>query len=261
MFLLLSFTIINCSNDPVSTSTVDSSDFRYPFKDGSTWSYKRTISVSDIRPDSILYYFNDYPLIITGTVTILYDTVINSVTAKCFLDEFTSQGITRTNRFYYINTDTSLFLLTSRSHPASGLFPLNLVKNNFFTFAERSKFIPDDVNTFSNFSDSIFSVLKYPVVTGKEWTYSNEFGIILKKYSGFENITIPAGTISCMKTLTTYSSIPNNPVVNYYSKSGLMKRAWYLNDMVFSTIKNPEGIGTIDTNDDSEILSFNIPLD
>lgn len=261
LFFILSFTIINCSDDSVSPAPVDSSDFRYPFKDGSTWTYKRTLSVSDIRPDSILYYFNEYPLTATGTVTILYDTVINSVTTKCFLDEFTLQGVLRSNRFYYVNNDTSLFLYYARFHPATGLFPLNIVKSSNYPSADKIKFTLKHENTSSYFTDTVFSILKYPVISGKEWSYSNGFVTILKKYTGFENINFQAGTISCMKTTTAYSYLPNNPVINYYSKYGLMKRTWYQDDIVFSTMKNPDGIGTIDTNDDSEILSYNIPFD
>jgi len=261
LILLSSLTIINCSDDIVSPIPVDSSDFRYPFKDGSTWTYKRTISVSDIRPDSILHYFTNYPLVTTGTVTILYDTVFESITTKCFLDEFTLEGVTRTNRFYYINNDSSLILFASRYSPATGLFPLNTVRNNIFPYVESSNFESKDLNGFSNLIDTIFSTLKYPIITGKEWSYYNGAVTISRKYMGFENITVPAGIISCMKVRTTYSSIPDYPFYNYYSKFGLMKRTWYLNDIIFSTVTNPDGIGIIDLNDDSEILSYSIPTD
>jgi len=104
LILLSTLTIINCSDDIVSPIPVDSSDFRYPFKDGSSWNYTITNHASDIRPDSILHYFSNYPqIIINGTATILYDTVITSVVTKCFLDEFTftSSGTLRQNRYLH----------------------------------------------------------------------------------------------------------------------------------------------------------------
>jgi len=259
LIFLSSLTIINCSDDIVSRVPVDSSDFRYPFKDGSTWTYKKTFSVSDIRPDSILHYFTDYPLVTTGTVIILYDTVINSITTKCFLDHFTLQGVARTNRFYYINNDTSLILFASRYSPASGLFPLNTIRNNIFQIESSNPKTEDVISSYS--IDTLFSTLKYPIITGQEWSYFNGFNTISRKYMGFENISVPAGTISCMKERTTYSSIPDDEIYNYYSKFGLMKRTQFINDISFSTIVNPAGIGIIDVNDDSEILSYNIPTD
>lgn len=255
------FFIINCSDDAVTPAPADSSDFKYPFTDGSTWTYQREISVSDIKPDSIQYHFSDYPIIVTGTVTILYDTVINSVTTKCFLDEFTSRNGNRSSRFYYVNNDTSLYLYFSRSSPANGLLPLNIVRNNFNPLPDVSYLPYGNEYNRINFTDTIFSILKYPVITGKEWIYYNGFDTIIKKYEAFENVTVPAGTISCIKTTTSFSSLPSSSVINYYSKSGLMKKTWFLDDMTFSTITNPGGIGTIDVNDFSEILSFNIPLD
>lgn len=258
MFIFLSITIINCSDDTVSP-VVDDSDFRYPFTDGSSWDYKRTITVSDIRPDSILSYFSDYPIEITGTVTILYDTVINSVLTKCFLDEFTYLGMPRSNRFYYINNDTAFILYTTRSHPASGLFPLSIFKNTNILLSEVSRISTENSNDFSNAGDSLPSTLKYPVATGTEWSFTNEYATVTRKYLGFEIVpTSGSGNISCMKMKTTNSVFPDDPIYNYYSKFGLMKRTSSINDVTFSTASSPEGIGTIDINDDSEILSFGI---
>jgi len=250
--------MINCSDYMITSVFTDTSDFKYPLKDGAVWNYKRTVSVSDIRPDSIMHYFTDYPAVITGTVTVLYDTLIGTVTAKCFLDEFVSFGTSRSNKFYYANNDTALLLIFSRSHPASGLFPLNVI-NNFIQTEDfyRHKII-DNIG-YSIFYDTIPCYLKYPVVTGLEWYYSNPFGVTTRKYLGFEIVSVPAASISCMKERTIYSTVPEDPIYNYYSKFGLMKRTWFLNDEVYSTIWNPTGIGIIDINDVSEILSFNIP--
>jgi len=257
LFIIISFSILNCSDDPVSV--VDTSDFRYPFTDGSYWNYKRTITISDIRPDSILNYFLNNPTVITGTVTILYDTLINSVLTKCFLDEFTSEGMTRSNRYYYINNDTALILYSARAHPASGLFPLSIIRNSNIISSEINGNFNYNLNDNSNSSEPLSSTLKYPIVTGTEWSFDNGNVETNRKYTGFEIVTTPSVTTSCMKEKTTYSSIPNDPIYNYYSKFGLLKRTQFINDFEFSTITYPDGIGIIDINDESEILSFSIP--
>lgn len=256
LFIILSLTIVNCSDDPVSP--VDTSDFRYPFTDGSYWNYERTITISDIRPDSILHYFLNNPTVITGTVTILYDTVINSVLTKCFLDEFTSEGMTRSNRYYYINNDTALILYYARAHPASGLFPLSIVRNSNIISSDFIGNFNLNSDEIVNSGEPLSSTLKYPIVTGTEWSHDNGNAVTTRNYTGFEIVTTPSVTTSCMKGKTTYSSIPNDPIYNYYSKFGLLKRTQYINDIEFSTITYPDGIGIIDINDESEILSFSI---
>lgn len=259
LFTILSLTIINCSDDPVSV--VDTSDFRYPFTDGTYWNYKRTITISDIRPDSILHYFLNNPTVITGKVTILYDTVINSVVTKCFLDEFTNEGITESNRYYYINNDTSLILFYSGPHSLNGLFPLRIIRNSNIIFSEitgKFNFTSDEI---SNSGEPLSSTLKYPIVTGTEWTFNNGNSEVTRSYIGFEIVSTPSITTSCMKEKTTFNYFPNDPIYNYYSKFGLLKRTQYVNDIEFSTITYPNGIGIIDINDESEILSFSIASD
>jgi len=262
LILLSTVALVNCSGDNIITpAPVDSSDFRYPFKDGSRWNYTITLSASDIQPDSILYYFNNYPLVTNGTATILYDTMINSVVTKCFLDEFTFNGTLRKNRFYYINNDTSLILFARRQQgPPTGILPLKKIKN----------ILSDPGNDYSNnvyknelefLGDSLYSTLKYPMSSGTEWSYIINGNTTTKKYSGFENVIVPAGTISCMKEIVTYSYSPTGIYYNYYSKFGLMKTYFLLNNFSVSTPTNPDGIGTVDLTQEVVVTSFNIPSD
>lgn len=230
---------MNCSDDSVSVVPIDSSDFKYPFKDGSYWSYIRTVNVSDIRPDSIRYYFNSYPLVYTGKTKILYDTIVNNVLTKCFVDDFVdNNNLNRSNRFYFINNDTALIVHSrQQSSPVSGNLPMTI-------FA----------------GDSTHSILKYPVSTGKQWIdyYSGSGVSITSKYLNFENINIASSVVSCIKTSYTFNYL-NDPIYCYYSKSGMMKRSWIQNDVVFSTITHPNGIGTIDLDDETIVSEFFIP--
>lgn len=261
--LILSSLAINCSEDEivkVNDIPVDTSDFRYPFTDGSTWEFTNTQSVSDIRPDSIRHYFTDYPIIAAGTITILYDTMINSVLTKCFLEEYRLQNLSANNRYYYINNDTALILYYSRmsTHLSSGFLPNSSVNlNNLNTDFNRAGVIQN----FSSLTDTIQTVLKYPVIQGNEWNiYSEGFKQdINKKYIGFENINTLAGIISCVNLKTTYPSYINiGPVFQYYSKSGLMKKYWLIEDIAHTSITNPNGDGTYDRLDETVVTSFHI---
>lgn len=262
--LFLSFAIINCSDEIITPIPIDSSDFKYPFSDGSRWTYTRTFSASDIKPDSIRYYFVNYPIVINGTATILYDTIINSVITKCFLDEFTDNNILRTNRYYYLNNDTSLFLYARRqSGPAIGLLPLRKMKNTFFK-TEGDNYENRKSLVLESLQDSLNSTLKYPITTGTEWTFTNTYGVTtIKKYIGFENVNVPAGTVSCMKLSSTIL-IHNTSIFDffdYYSKYGLMKSYSFQDDITVSTVTNPDGIGTIDATDETVVSSYNITSD
>lgn len=252
--MLSSVAIINCSDDNNNMITpvpVDSSDFRYPLTDGSTWNYTITTSVSDIRPDSMQQYFNNiYPLTMSGTVSILYDTTINSVVTKCFLDEFSSNGTSHANRYYYINNDTALILYSRRQpHPAAGMLPLRMAAN---IFSERDH----NTNESEIFADSQYSTLKYPIVTGTEWSHTISGITTQKKYLGFENITVPSGMISCMKESVNYSYSPTGIFYNYYSKYGLLKSYSFLDDI---NLASPGGDATVDLTGETVITSYNIP--
>lgn len=258
MVLLSSALMISCTDDQVVTPVtvpVDSSDFKYPFTDGSTWSYTITSTASDIQPDSILHYFNSYPRAFSGTVTILYDTLINSVLTKCFLDEFTNI-FSYSNRYYYINNDTALILYAARQGNGTGLLPLRKIK----THLSNTDF--DNLNSINNNELTVYgdtsSTLKYPMTTGTEWTNEYSFGNVTRKYMGFENINGPNGIISCMKEQYSYSFFPGT-YYNYYSKNGLMKTYSFINDIAHTTVTSPDGDGTFDSTTETVITDYIIP--
>jgi len=261
LLIFSSALLISCSednnNNVITPVPVDSSDFRYPFTDNSTWSYTITRTASDIQPDSILHYFTVNPIVVNGRVTILYDTMINSVSTKCFLDEFTDSGISYSNRYYYINNDTSLILYVQRQGNRTGLLPLKKIRNPLI--------IPDNDNFISQNNleqlaagDYPYLTLKYPMVTGTEWVNEYFVGNVTNKYLGFENITAADGIISCMKKQDIYSNFPGT-FYNYYSKYGLIKTYSYVNDITHTTVNNPDGDGTFDLTQESVITSYNIP--
>jgi len=261
LLIFSSALLISCSednnNNVITPVPVDSSDFRFPFTDGCTWNYLISTTASDIQPDSILHYFNNYPLVV-GTASILYDTVINSVVTKCFLDEFTNGELSYSNRYYYVNSDTAMILYAQRQGLGTGLFPLKKTRNEFTLNTDNLNYL--NSTELDVPEDSLRITLKYPMVTGTEWSYMILSGYsVTKKYLGFENVTIPSGTVSCMKESINYSNVANGTYYNYFSKYGLLMSSTFYNDIMLTTISNPDGIGTFDINQETVITSYNIP--
>ncbi|MDQ3020165.1 MAG: hypothetical protein M3R36_06315 [Bacteroidota bacterium] len=259
LILISSVAIISCSDDNIVTPlSVDSSDFRYPFTDGSSWNYTITISASDIRPDSIRHYFAAYPLVKTGTAKILYDTIINSVATKCFVDEYIDNGFSNSNRYYYINNDTALILYARRQNGLGngGMLPLRKIINDLIdSYDKLNKIAGNELEVL----DTLYSTLNYPMESGREWSYTLNGTTTNKKYLGFENIIGPLGTISCMKENVVYSYAPSWLNNYFYSKYGLIKTYTFINDLVHTSITNPDGDGTFDITEETIVTSFNIP--
>ncbi|MBK8983073.1 MAG: hypothetical protein IPM38_12285 [Ignavibacteria bacterium] len=258
---VFSLTIFSCSEDIVSPppAPVDSTQFKYPFTNGSRWTYHKVESATNIRPDSIVQYFTDFPRITDGSVTILYDTVINSVVTKCFLDEFTIANNTYQNRYYYINNDTALILFHNvLTFSSGGFLPLGKIKFNT-ALADKNVILNSEVSDLYSVFDSIDIALKYPFVTGLEWsTFVNNVGSYYK-YMGFENLANPmGGVISCMRVYAIKSYLQAYPIYLFYSKYGLMEKYQNLNDLTVSSVTHPEGIGFVDIEIKSVVTSFQI---
>jgi hypothetical protein len=250
--LALSIALISCESDTVTNSngitSLDTSTFIYPFNIGNSWSYTYKIYASDIHPDSIIHYFSEYPLTRSGTVEILYDTIINSIQTRCFLETMIDGQRTLKSRNYMINNDTALLMYAQRG---MGTFPPRDVTG---TLIYNPDYVTDEEIYIYN---PPYTILKYPVVTGRTW---NIYGTnnIVKKYEGHELIINSAGTFNCMKTSTVYSIMPESLYLDYYCKYGLLKRSVTFNDIVITTEWFPEGIGTADLTHTLTVNSFNI---
>ena len=263
LVLIFGITIIlfGCKSDTVTNSTgttsLDTSGFTFPFKIGSSWSYTEKVTASDIHPDSILHHFSNYPYTWLGTVTILYDTVINNVQTRCFLEVTTDEHGTSQSRSYMINNDTALMIYAVRGGN-NFLRPPNDLPGNSKKF---NPIMNDGVDDAIYYFDPPYIYLKYPVVTGKTWV--NLYGIfsdtVTKKYEGYELINIGAGSFKCMKVSADNYLLPGSSVNDYYCKYGMLKRNPFYNDMVVTTEWFPEGIGTADLTFITTVNSFNVP--
>jgi hypothetical protein len=262
--LLLPLLLDSCSNEtPVTPTLLDTTSFTYPFQIGNSWNYTLTISLSDFKPDTISKYFTDYPKVIHGTASILYDTVINGVSTRCFSDVQQYDPIITACRYYYINDDISLSLYAIRGE-IGGYLPDNINRqiNNLTCYdfpgsGVISGFYRDihDTLIITPFN----TILYYPIHTGMEWyRYSGGYPVLRRKYAGFELVVVPSGTFSCMKVEKTYLTVPTAVYADYYSKYGIIKKTIFMNDVLLTTPEFPEGIGTGDLNIELVVNSYTI---
>ncbi len=250
---------------------VDTSSFEYPFGIGSTWTYSKTYYAENIRPDSIRYLFNSYPLTGIGYTEILYDTnIVIGGTVRVIYDRLV-QGIdTTASRFYYTNSINSMVCYGYRGGSTPS-FPY--AKNPNIKFGSGGK-IFNSLSDLSNYviygydfaslgdtfiqESPVTVVLKYPVVRGTEWIFK-DFGssTIKKKYISFENYHLDTATISCIKTQRINSGNSDYVLYDYYSKYGQMKREYQFKN---TQVKNQFGItiGYVDYRDVYNVTSFNI---
>jgi hypothetical protein len=274
--ILLSILCTGCKDIPLSTggsySNLDTSSFIYPFKNGSSWNYSRVYKAFNFRPDSVRRFFNFLPLYAGGTTTILYDSVINGITVKCFFNSYSENSYHFESREYYGNYDSGLVCFGYRDMFGTEFTPfavsgVSYSYNGYRFYSVRQIFrMFENKGLNFNSSDSVILEIppvlcfKYPVITGVEWFFKNVegFDIITKKYRGFENIVIGSGYYSCMKTERIWSTMTDLELYDYYSRAGILKRDYTIRDIL---IMNEFGdtLGLADFNDLYNVTSFNIP--
>jgi len=257
----------SCSDDNTVNNhiqPVDSSTFIYPFTIGSTWNYTTSFTFFDIHPDSILHYFhNEYG---SGTMSILYDTVINGVTARCFNDLYTQNSLVYNSRKYYVQSDTALLVFAYRLSGSSYIFPRNSHNLYFSHCGRRSRSINELFFNIGNpllnaASDTLIienppvRALIYPIRSNTEWFY--RYPYIVRRYTHFENLNISNQAISCMKTQLDWSSENSDEFYDYFSKVGKMKSDYFLYDVIV-TNEFGDTLGYADSRYVTNVTSFNI---
>lgn len=258
------------TNYPVQ-EPVDTSSFEYPFTTGSYWNYSKTLSVENIRPDSIRYLFSSYPLTGNGYSEVLYDTNIAiGGTVRIIYDRLIQGNDTAASRYYYTNSINSLVCYGFRGGSTPS-FPFRKQQQAYTiadgivydSFSKMSSVIAGNYgyrslnDTFIVLSPVVVS-LKYPVLRNTEWEIFN-FGsnIISKKYISWENYHLDTATIACIKTQRIWSNNSNYIFYDYYSKYGQMKRDYTFKNQ---PVTNMFGItiGYVDYKEVYNVTSFNI---
>lgn len=268
--------VSSCGSDDIVNNTptpepVDTSSFEYPFTTGSYWNYTKSLYAENIRPDSIRYLFNSYPLTGTGYSEILYDTNIAiGGSVRVIYDRLIQGNDTSASRFYYTNSPNSLVCYGYRggSTPSMPYIKTQSLKfasgeRIFNSLSELSNFVIYGYN-FASLADTFIQespvtvVLKYPVVKGTEWIFK-DFGLstLKKKYTSWENYHLDTAVIACIKTQRINSANSDYVLNDYYSKYGQMKREYQFKN---TQVKNQFGItiGYVDYRELYLVTSFNI---
>jgi hypothetical protein len=268
LFLLSCSDSTNPSGGNQNPVPIDTSTFTYPMNIGNTWNYSRVYNIFNIRPDSILHLFTGLPLHGTGTVEIVYDTLINGIMTRCFVDTYTENNRVFVSRMYYLNTDSALFVIAYRLSSSSTIFP----KGSRKVFFKYNGIVTDDlhhmlnsIQYFGSYAESDTLIIEnppvrsfvYPVTKNREWIYRYFFtDTIYKKYHDFENLSIGNVNISCMKTQLYWSSIDFD-YYDHYSRSGKLKSDFLGEDMIV-TNEYGQTLGYVDVSDIYNVTSFHI---
>jgi hypothetical protein len=281
LILTVSLFVISCGDDPPTGSgvliPVDTSTFTYPFTNGSSWTYQRKMSAENIRPDSIRHYFSEWPFYSMVNINILYDTIINGNTAKCFLEKYSeihsNDTIVHQSRYYYGSYDTALVCFATRGNtgglgmPYDKLRGIKFRKNNtIFNTANEIFSMAGNNSSIPLVNDSLYVEnppavsLKYPIVAGTEWVskYSQGMPLFYKKYLSFNIEYMGLTPISCIKTQRIMPEYENTFFYEYYSKYGQIKRDYLFKDMSVTTVWMPDGAGYADIREMYTMLSYNI---
>jgi len=263
--LLIAAFFSSCGTDDAVTYTpppeaVDTSDFQYPFTIGSSWNYTLTVSAENVRPDSVRYYFNSYPLTGYGYTEILYDTVVQiGGPARVIYDRLILGNDTTASRYYYTQSENSLVCYGYRGS-TSASFPFRKV-NLPFGAPEGMHSLglerPAVSDTFSVLNPVVIA-LKYPVLKNTQWiTFDLGSANISKRYISWENYRLDTSVIPVIQTQRIWSNNSSWILYDYYSRYGQMKRNYLFQN---TALKNQLGftIGHYDNREIYNVTSFNI---
>ncbi len=279
IIILISSLIISCSedmtggNNPVTISPSQENNFRYPYDLNSFWYYTTRNFVTNLRPDSIITYYDTDTTFGVGGAVFVKDTIISSDTLRLLSNSHSESGHAHLTLEYFKQTDSGLIRIASYSEGASfGPFSTNEVNNKYEVNGQTYHSIRDlldnyEYENFSNaklvFDDPPVTTLKYPIVQGLEWhLLSNGDTEIRKQYTDFETVTVRAGTFYCNKVKRNwyYNSVGPDPKIilyDYFSKDGMIKRDLIIKDILVFNSSGP--IGYLDVKEEIELNIYTHP--
>lgn len=265
---------LSCSDDSVNSNNIPPADenFKYPYRTNALWYYTTRNFVTNLRPDSLNVYFSTDTTTGYGGAQFVKDSVVNGDTLKLLRNSHSTPQHGHTTLEYYKQTDTGLVRLAYYSEgtnfgpyrPLNNNIKLHFAGKNFSSTDELLEFHNADMSaddTVLVFDDPPVLTIKYPIAENSEWNFVI-YGTtrITKKYDGFENVTVPAGTYHCAKIrrLWYYNSPTPDPrsiSYDYFSKEGMMKRDLIIKDIIVSNSQG-QPIGLIDVKEEAEVLSY-----
>jgi len=275
LILIISVIIISCKD-----STVDSnnppvspeSNFTYPYKLNSFWYYSTRNFVTNLRGDSVHFYFPGDTTVGFGNAKFVKDTIVNQDTLRLLRNEHSEVGHSHTTLELYKQTDSGL-IRVAYYYGGTNFGPYRPVKQNLRyvingnTYASldelKNAFNVEDYSgdTTLYFDEPPLRVLKYPIEENTEWEFVT-FGTtrITKEYTNFENVNTGMGELKCIKVKRNWyynSSAPDPKFISYdyFSKEGMVKRDFVIKDVVILN-QNTDTLGIIDVKEEANLNIF-----
>ena len=269
--LFIAIFIIACTNDSSPPT-----DFNYPLNTGNHWEYRRTIQITNIRPDSLKEQF------MMADTFYIEVTVGDLVTLKNNLSAVPI--IAKTSE-----RNDSLFSINFYQQDASGLFQVAYLPAHFvpglpktnrlqFRFKGRtyaslqnlsdalSGYSPDVLSMRSDsliFYDPPRPTLSYPLFIGKRWDFANDSFRIEKYITDYGPVNLPAGDFEAFTIRWLYyfdgKDTPDEELAlfEYISKKGLLKRRIQALNGILTTQTGDE-LGYFDYYENLELVSYDV---
>ncbi len=257
IFLSLSL-LLQCDKDknPIESGLTS---YFYPTAVGNQWEYDRSFSIFNFRPDSGNVSNPEDTIYSISTMQITNKTVLlDSITAYCFLETITENGITLSDESYYDNRENGFYLVAYHNAQASTMIPkinperiLSFKGYHFNNIKELKLFFTKPVLQVCPTADSLIYenppllCLQYPVEIDSQWTYreSGNPWRIDKKVISKEEIEVPAGRFLCYKIQWLYNmdhdSEWDEDIIFYdwICEKGLIRRSILFKDVVAQNIQ------------------------
>jgi len=282
-FLVLLITSCKKDTNPIIPN---SDTFLYPLEVGNKWEYDRHFATFNYRKkdsidypryDDSIHYYSKIVVEVVGKKTILDSikaSIIQSFETSSSMRSFWSEQ-------YYCNQDNGLFLHGHRFNIGGGNGLPKLINSEKIIFKGKEFNSIDEIiqsldfilpKAYSICSDSIIynnpplMVLAYPIINSGEWIFrqSNEPFAINKRVLGKENITLLSRVFLCHKIEWLYDLNNDNKwdedisVVDFYADEGLIKRTFFVKDLVITTIASPDSNGYFDSSEEIILTNTNL---
>ncbi len=272
MFLLCSI-VVSCEfSSDINSDFPDK--FDYPLKIGNTWKHERVFEHFNFRPDSIRNIFPVVKYVNNSIVEVIKDTTLQDslpcvIVQQIFFDEeqeLLSWG-------YYANKTDGLYEYGYKHAIGNIIMPKERNEINFIIsgihfrkIRDASDYFAKYLPVYKNQNDSLIyweqhrKVLTYPPQIGDEWLFHQGIPFTIhKKILGTESVSTQAGDYDCYKIEWLYESnfSENITFYDYVCEKGLIKRSILFTDVVVRSPESPEGLGLVDTRDESVLTDIN----
>lgn len=267
--------LTSCSEDFVNynppVNQID--NFTYPSKLNTLWYYTTRNFLTNLRGDSVNFYFNGDTTTGYGAAKFERDTIINNDTLRLLRNSHSDPLHSHSTLELYKQADSGMIRVAFYSDGANfGPYRPNYNSLTFSSCGLKFSSLDEVVNFYfpeNNKGDTtlIFDyppirVLKYPIKKNTEWNFRiysnlNDTTRITKKYTDFENVTTPAGNFYCIKIQRNWyynSSVPDADFrsFDYFSKEGMIKRDFIIKDVIIQN-QNHDTLAIIDVKEEAEL--------